>query len=212
MPRSFVPLLLTVPLTLAALGIEPAPAAASHSSPPALLSLTLRSADVSHFYGSGFRGRSAQYPNLQAAQDENVAPAVLAREGRVNGYQSVFTRTSTRQGASVVGDEVTMWKTKPGAHWEMTHLASLKSFLAGGARLAPLTVTGLGNEAAAYTTNLKVQAGRTYDLVYFRRGRYTALLTVLGIGSLPATDIVQLAKLLDQRILHYIKAKHRAKS
>ena len=210
MPRSLALPVLTLSLALVTAGVVPALAATNHPSTPALLSLTLNRTDVSRFYGAGFTGRSATYTNLQAAQSENVPPAVLTREGRVNGYQSLFTRTSSRQGASVVGDEVSMWKTKPGAHWEMTHLVSLKSFLAGSARLTPFSVKGLGNEAAGYTTNLKVQAGRTYDLVFFRRGRYTALLSVLGIGALPQSRAVQLAMLLDQRILHYIKAKHKA--
>lgn len=156
----------------------------------------LKRSDVPAAFDSKFNF-SQPISTSQALSRYRVKLATLTREGRVDGYESAFSRPydakNTPKGLYGVADEVSQYSSTSGAHWFFNRLKK-KSYLGKTS-----TVPAVGDERVASDTP-EVKGSR-YAKITFRHGDFVVTVSTSSVGtSDPLPDAVHYARIIDHRL------------
>jgi hypothetical protein len=156
----------------------------------------LKKSDVPRTFTS-----KTNYTRSIAVQDAPVRYGVklktLTREGRVDGFESAFSRPykgkKTPDGLYGVADEVTQFTSTSGAQWFFSHVK--KAAYPGHTEVIPT----IGNDRVAETTR-PLKGSRTARIT-FRHGDFVVTVTTTYLGTAdPLPDALHYAQIIDHRL------------
>lgn len=163
-----------------------------------LKSLVLNKADAP----SGFTTVRSQFiSNAQDARNTHTPVAVLAKHGRINGYETEF-EASRNHGMLVLDNAVSAFKSSAGPVWALAQADARARKTFRGEHYTVLKAPRMGSRAVAYSYRGK--SGRTtFDtiLLGFSRGPYEADVIIAGTpGSVSLALATRYARVIDGRI------------
>jgi hypothetical protein len=133
--------------------------------------------------------------NSNAAVYFHTSAGTLAQHGRVAGYLTILGSRDPSH-AFALEDGVDRYRSVAGAHWVYSGNLSLHG---APAHTQHLATTGIGDESSGYT---EFGRGGGVAAVYLRRGHYWARVFVTVFSTVPAGDILRLARTIDGRLKH----------
>jgi hypothetical protein len=144
---------------------------------------------------------------------------LIVQHGFESGYATSYSRikaTSFKngkmtfvKGVSTVSSVIFNFKDSSGASWAFGYGKSeiAKSYkLLKGMHFQSKAFSGLGDTGLQVTSSLKISASLgtiNTDTFIWRRGSYMAEVNIGGYGSVPSSQALPLAKLVDSRIDHF---------
>lgn len=192
MPNTAIRALLAA--TIAAALTGGAALASSHA--PSSKTFVLKRSDVPASFTSKIDAVSA-VSLADAASRYSLTAAAFTRQGRVDGYQSQFSRPyvkgKTSPGFYGVADDVTQFKSTSGAHWFFGRMKK------SAASETPADVPAIGDEQVA--SDPKALKGIRSAWITFRHGSFVVTVTASYLGTHDAlSKAVHYARLIDHRM------------
>lgn len=159
--------------------------------------IVLRSSEIP----MGFKQTKGHFiSNTQDAKTSHVSVGTLNRKGRITAYEEEFDRAAAR-GMTLIENEVDVFKSSSGAHWEYSRsLANLRHQI-GKSKLHPMSIGHIGDQSIAFTVREKSGGTNvTLVLVAFRHGQYDSEVTIGGTtGTFSPQPAVRYLQIVDGR-------------
>lgn len=171
---------------------------ASAASPKALV---LQPRDLARVYPGTFHrglgvalGRSG-FGGIALARSD-----VMVRHGLMTGYSVMYERVASSQFG--VTNAVSLFRDSSGPRWELNYTLTHMPKPAPQETIHISSISGIGDRALMYTTNVQVGAKvRTVSAgVAFIRGRYTVTVGVIDVSGPKTSDVLTLARIEDAKI------------
>jgi len=200
----------TVPLSAAlAVAVFVTLAASTRAATPTPRALVLTRPDVISTFGSGFQALAAQsVSNVQVGSlstTPGLTTKVYAREGRITGFESAFSRPASRKpGVDYAFSEVDIYKSAAGAEWRLDYSRGHPNTIQAGYKVRLVKLAGFGNDGyyASFSGRpLGSAAPKLYGAsITFRHGSYLATIVVSSSTLLAIGGPERLARIVDAKI------------
>lgn len=168
---------------------------------PPLQNFVLQGGDIPHSF---VRTASGVIRNADIIARHTMSAAELRRDGRVIGYDVVYSRRATK-GISGIRSEDVLFKTSSGA---AAYYRTIRSKTLSSVRrertYGSLSASGIGSNAFAYSIRLSPGGpapSLTTVTVLFQRGTYIGVVGIAGkSGTFRTGDALPLAQIVDSRL------------